>query len=194
MSKRRRVAFKPVTAAVLTVVWLILWGSVSPLTIVSGLLLSWLITVAFPLPPVHWAGRFSLLGAVLLLWHLLKDLVVSSARMVYLALSPKVQLNAGIVRIDLHTDNDLYQVATAELISLVPGTVVVEVVRQPRRLYLHAIDLFDDDAVAAVRRNAELVESRVIRAFGSKQERSEFAASLLARPVKAAPKLEDEDS
>ena len=42
------------------------------------------------------------------------------------------------------------EVVVAELISLVPGTVVIEVVRNPRRLYLHVIDLIADDAVEQV--------------------------------------------
>lgn len=193
-SARQRFRFRPYSALLTTAVWIVLWGSISPLTVFSGLLLSWFISIAFPLPPIYWTGKISVVGVLTLSFHLIKDLIISSLRMVRLALDPRLRLNAGLVRIDLHTDNDLYQVITAEVISLVPGTVVVEVVRHPRRLYLHAIDLVGPDSVAKVQRNAEQVEARVIRAFGSAVEQQKFADSLHARPITATPTLEDEES
>lgn len=187
-----RLRFRPVAVLCMVTVWAVLWGSISPFVLVSGALLAWLIGVLFPLPPVFWQGRFSPIGFALLLGHLLWDLVTSSLRLVGLACERRINLNAGIVRIDLHTDNDLYQVAVAEIISLVPGTVVVEVVRQPRRLYLHAIDLRGSDPVRGVQQMALEVERRVLRAFGSKQERAAFAAACEASPLTDAPVLEEE--
>ena len=43
----------------------------------------------------------------------------------------------GIVRVDLKADSDLYQVNTAELVSVVPGTIVVDARQRSRILYLH---------------------------------------------------------
>lgn len=173
------------------IVWVLLWGSVTPLVLVGGLLVGWLIGIVFPLPPIFWEGRFRPLGFLWLVGHLLWDLVTSSLRLVGLAFARPVRLNAGIVRIDLRTDNDLYQVAVAAIISLVPGTVVVEVVRQPRGLYLHCIDLQGPDAVLAVQQMAEQVEARVLGAFGSKTERAQFAAVRKASPL-VHPVLEEE--
>ena len=148
--------------------------------------------VVLPLPPVFWQGRLRPWGIVRLIAHLLFDLTVSSVRVFLLAFHKKVDLRAGIVRIDLITDNDLYQVQVAEMISLVPGTVVVEVVRNPRRLYLHAIDLHGEDPVGAVQKMAVDVESRVVRAFGSRQEIDDFNASLHEHPAPDAHELEVE--
>ena len=55
----------------------------------------------------------------------------------------------------------------AQLISIVPGTLVVEVSRHPRILYLHVFDLPDEDAVEHQRAHALAVERRFVRAFGS---------------------------
>lgn len=193
----QRFKFRPLSVLGMTAVWMVLWGSVAPMTIVSGILLGWLVSVIFPLPPIYWEGRFHPLGFVNLVWHLLRDLVVSSIRMVSLAFARKVELNAGIVRVDLDSDNDLYQVQVAELISLVPGTVVVEVVRHPRRLYLHALDLVGPDPVDRIQQMTHDVEGRVLAAFGSKQEIDEYRAARAAGApvvVEEHPELEVEES
>lgn len=192
-----RYRFRPLSVLGMTAIWVILWGGISPMIIASGILLAYLIGLVFPLPPINWEGRFHPIGFALLLWHLLHDLVVSSVRMVSLAFARPVDLNAGIIRVDLDSDNDLYQVQVAELISLVPGTVVVEVVKHPRRLYLHAVDLIGPDPVQRIQDMTHDVEGRVLAAFGSKQEIAEYreARSRGMHPVDAEPpELEVDDS
>ncbi len=198
-----RFRFRPLSVAMMAVVWVILWGSITPMIVVGGILCAYLITVVFPLPPIHWGGRFRPLWFISLAAHLLKDLVVSSVRILQLAFERKVNLNAGIIRVDLASDHDLYQVQVAQVISLVPGTVVVEVVRHPRRLYLHAIDLVGDDPVARIQAMVHRVESRVVHTFGSRGEIAAFEAELerlteaerlKKLPVDEAPELEDDES
>ena len=197
-SALQRFKFRPVSTLGLATISVMLWG-LSPLTVVSGVVLGWLILVVFPLPPIYWEGRLRPIGFLKLVWHLLADLVVSSVRMVALAFAKKVELNAGIVRVDLDCDNDLYQVQVAEIISLVPGTVVVEVVKNPRRLYLHAIDMIGPNPTARIQKMCHDIESRVIHAFGSKEEIAEYR-EIRARGAAAAaaeaehPELEVEES
>ena len=188
---RQRAKFRPLSVFGMAGVWVLVWGSLSPLVILSGIALGWLIGIAFPLPPIFWQGRFRPVGFVTLVWHLLHDLVVSSVRLVRLAFERTVNLHAGIVRVDLNADDDLYQVAVAEILSLVPGTVVIEVVRQPRRLYLHALEVVDETDLDRVQRMSMAVESRVLRAFGSDEEIAAFDASCLANPVIQTPQMEE---
>ncbi|MBB1510351.1 Na+/H+ antiporter subunit E [Tessaracoccus sp. MC1756] len=187
-----RLTFRPLSVLSMATVWVLLWGSVSPMIIVSGLLLGYVVGIVLPLPPVFWKGHLRPVGILRLIGHLVYDLVVSSIRVFLLAFHRKVDLRAGIVRIDLITDNDLYQVQVAEMISLVPGTVVVEVVRNPRRLYLHAIQLHGDDPIGRVQKMAVGVESRVVRAFGSRREIEDFHAALHHHPAPDALDLEVE--
>ncbi|OCL32063.1 hypothetical protein BCR15_08010 [Tessaracoccus lapidicaptus] len=182
---------RPLSILGMTLVWALLWGSASPLIVLSGILIAWVVDVVFPLPPIHWTGRFRPLGFLRLLGHLLLDLVVSSLRILRLAFLREVKLDAGIVRVDLHTDDDLYQVAVAELLSLVPGTVVVEVVRHPRRLYLHALELHDAESVDKVQRMVMAVESGVVRAFGSAEQIHAFDLACLAHPAALTPQMEE---
>lgn len=197
-----RFRFRPLSILLMALVWVVLWGSLTPMMIVSGLLLGYVVTLVFPLPPINWEGRFRPIGFIKLIGHLLGDLVVSSFRVLRLAFEKEVNLNAGIVRVDLASDHDLYQVQVAQVISLVPGTVVVEVVRHPRRLYLHAIDLVGDDPVAKIQSMTHDIESRVLHAFGSKAEIEAFevqlaelreAERLKKQPSHEDPELEEDD-
>ena len=189
---RDRLRFRPLSVFGMPLMWMLLWGSASPVIVLSGMLIGYLIDIVFPLPPIFWQGKLRPLGVVVLVFHLLWDLVVSSFRVVALVFHRRVNLNAGIVRVDLQSDNDLYQVQVSELISLVPGTVVVEVVRSPRRLYLHVIDLVGDDAVGRVQRMVFDVESRVLRAFGSDEEIEQFNEALEQHPDPRATEMEVE--
>lgn len=194
----QRLRFRPLAMIGMAAVWIILWGSISPMIIASGILLGWLISIIFPLPPIYWEGRLHPVAVLNLAWHLLRDLVVSSIRVIQLVFARRINLNAGLVRVDLDSDNDLYQVQVAELISLVPGTVVVEVVRHPRRLYLHVVDMIGPDPVAKVQEMSRGVEGRVLAAFGSRQEIDDYKAARAAgvrdEALEELPELEVEES
>ena len=159
---------------IITLVWAFLWGSYMPLTILSGIAIAWFFRWRFPLPPMFWPGRFRPIGFLILVVRLIWDLVVSSWRIVLLTIPRKIHLEPGIVRVDIVTDVDLYQVQVAEMISLVPGTVVVEVVRSPRCLYLHVVHMDEAHDVDAIRAMALRVERQVLGAFGSDEERRVF--------------------
>lgn len=180
-----RFRLRPKAMLVSAIFWAFLWSSLSPFILVSGALLGWLMGALFPLPPMHWKGKLRPLGVLSLAAYTLWDLCVSSVRMIAYAFEPKVDLHAGIVRTDLHTDDDLYQTAIAGLISLIPGTVVVEVVRHPRRLYLHVVGL-DHQSEEDVQEMVHGVERRLLRAFGSDQQITDFEDSLATPTVAPA--------
>ena len=72
----------------LTLVWLLLWGSVSAANIVSGLAVALLIIVLLPLPAVPVQGRVHPLSLLWLAANVAWWLVVSSTQVAWLALRP----------------------------------------------------------------------------------------------------------
>lgn len=180
ITPKGRFRFRPLSVLGITATWAVLWGDIGPVVICSGILLAWLIDIVFPLPPIFWQGKFNPVRFLLLIVHELWDLVISSVRMIALAFAPKIRLNSGIIRVDLHSDDDLYQVAVATLVSLVPGTVVVEVVRRPRRLYLHVVDMDPHDPVGQINALVMGIERRVLLAFGTKAQVQQFESACLA--------------
>lgn len=165
-SKRR---FQPKAIALLTIIWVALVGEISIVTVVGGALLGALVTLLFPLPPVSYGGRIHPWGAAKLFGHLVKDLAVSSTRLAIFAFSRKAP-RPGIIRVNLRAHSDLYQVNTAELASVVPGTIVVDARPKRRHLYLHVFDLPDLAERAEIVRDTLALEDRVVHAWGSRAE------------------------
>ncbi len=167
---RRRFELQPRAVIALTVIWLALVGQLNWFTVVSGLLVSWWITVMFPLPAVQYRGRLRLFGLVRLALATLKDLAVASTTLAIQAFNPRFYPHAAVVRVPLVSDSDLYQTQTAQLVSIVPGTIVIEVRKSNRILYLHVFDVADAEAAAQAVRDALQVERNVMGGFASRAE------------------------
>ncbi|WP_152364430.1 Na+/H+ antiporter subunit E [Microlunatus speluncae] len=168
----RRNGLQPATIIVLAVVWIVLWGELSLLIVLSGLLVGLLVTLLFPLPPIPYTGRIRPLALLWTLLRLLGDLVVASFEVTRTILRPGRPPRAAIVRVQLRSDSDLYQTLTAELVSLVPGSIVIEARRSSRTLYLHVLDVTDEADLDRVRREVRTAEAWVLRSLGSAEERA----------------------
>ena len=166
---RNRLRWQPRQVIVLALVWVVLWGQVNLVTVVGGVLMGILVTVLFPLPSIGWAGRPHPWALLVLLGHLVKDLAVASFRLAVFAFGRDMP-SPGIVRVDLKADSDLYQVNTAELVSVVPGTIVVDGRQRSRILYLHVFDMPKDSTRDEVVADTLALEKRVVRALGSRAE------------------------
>ncbi|WP_299053874.1 Na+/H+ antiporter subunit E [uncultured Nocardioides sp.] len=159
----------------LTLVWAALWGSVAPLILVSGVLVGVLVSLVFPLPPLRAAPRVHLWGVLVLLGRFVVDLVVASAQVVWVTLRPGTARSA-VIEVDLVTDSDLVMTFTAQLVSLVPGSVIVEARRSTHTLFLHVLDVTDETQVDDARKRVLEQEQRVLRAFTSPAGTGEGAA------------------
>lgn len=168
-NSRRRLRGQGTNVALLLVVWLLLNGNLAPLTVLTGLLLSAAISWVFPLPPIQWGGRLRPLGLLMLLGRLLFDLALASTRLALAAFNPRTRPRSGVLAVPLRSDADLYQVGTSSLLTIVPGSVVVDARRKTRTLYLHVFDMEAEEACELVE-DALRVEGRVLRAFASPAE------------------------
>lgn len=168
----RRNGLQLATVVVLAVVWIVLWGEVSPLIVISGLLVGLMITVLFPLPPVPFEGRVRPLRLIWMVLRLIGDLALASLDVIRTILPPGPPPRGAVLRVKLRSDSDLYQTLTAELTSLVPGSIVIEARRSSRTLYLHVLDASGPAELDRVRREVHAAERRVLAALGSKAERA----------------------
>ncbi|MXG88214.1 Na+/H+ antiporter subunit E [Nocardioides flavescens] len=150
----------------LTLVWAVLWGSWTPLSFVSGVVVAVLASVVFPLPPLHVHVRIRPVGVVVLVARFVADVVVASLQVAAITLRPPPDLRSAIVKVPLHTESDLVLTATALMASLVPGSVVVEVHRSTHTLYLHALRVRDEAELEEVRWTVWRQEQRILEAFG----------------------------
>ncbi|GAA0984288.1 Na(+)/H(+) antiporter subunit E [Nocardioides aquaticus] len=155
----------------LTLVWCALWGSASPKILLSGALVGVAVCVVFPLPRLRADGVVRPWPLLVLLGRFLVDVVVASVRVSVTTLRPGHPRSA-IVQVDLATSSDLVLTVVAELVSLVPGAVVIETRRSTHTLFLHVLDAPDPAAVEESRAAALAQEQRVLRAFARKEPAS----------------------
>jgi multicomponent Na+:H+ antiporter subunit E len=162
-------------AAGLTVLWALLWGSWSPLTLLCGVVVALLVTQLLPLPPVPLSTRFSPLR---FLWFLVvwSGLVFrASFRVAWVAVRPRGVRRSSIVLVQLHTTSEMTFTLATLAVSLVPGSYVADVDLKRRRLLLHVLDTERVEQVEAAKREALGIDALVIRAVGSKQDVSELS-------------------
>ncbi|MFD3732816.1 Na+/H+ antiporter subunit E [Streptomyces sp. NPDC058632] len=150
----------------LWLLWIVLWGSVGPLVLLGGLLVAVTVVGSFSLPPVLPNAVPRPLPIARLLADLLKDLVGSGVTVAWQILRHGGKTSAAIIEVPLHVDSDLLITAVAELTTISPGTLVVEIDRRRRRLYVHTLPVRDESDLARRRRTVQNVEDRVARAVG----------------------------
>lgn len=182
ISNARRIAVAwrydvPLVAG-LTVLWALLWGSWSPLTLLCGIVVALLVTQALPLPPVPLSSRFSIPHVIrfLVVWAGL--VVVASFRVAWVAFRPSGVRRSSITLLQMHTTSEMTFTLATLAISLVPGSYVADVDLRRRRLLLHVLDTERLEQVDAARREALGIEAMVIRALGSKQDVAELSGRL----------------
>ena len=91
------------------------------------------------------------------------ELVLSGWRVARLVTSPRMELKPGIFVYPLTVDRDFEITLLANLITLTPGTLSVDVSQDRRLLFVHAIDCSDPEQT---RRDIEQgFERKILEAF-----------------------------
>lgn len=155
--------------------WLALWREISPLSVLSGVFVSILAMRLFYLPPVNLAGRFNLWWSLRYLMFFLWKLSVASVQVAWIAVRPRPLPESSVIAVKLRTTSDFILTMVSLTVSLIPGSLVVEIDRFGSTLYLHVLNAPDQDEIAAVRHEARVIERLLVRAVGSRVEVEAFA-------------------
>jgi multicomponent K+:H+ antiporter subunit E len=94
----------------------------------------------------------------------LREIVLSTFRLAWLVLSPKIKLHPCFVDVPLDLAGELPRFLFACLISMTPGSMSVGLDAERGILRVHLLDARDPDA--AVREMKEVFEKPLIRIFG----------------------------
>ena len=160
-----------------TALWVMLWGNVSVANVVSGLAVA--VTVLAisqvssrsgtgasgtisPLAALHFAGFF------------VYKLVEANVFLAWEIVTPKNRINTGVVAVPLRTESNLATMIVANVITLTPGSLVLEAVGSPPVLYVNVLHLHDLDRV---RSDLLYIEELSVRAFGSDRARAQLAGA-----------------
>ncbi|NLA66373.1 MAG: Na+/H+ antiporter subunit E [Leucobacter sp.] len=154
----------------LIITWMLLWREISWLSLVSGVVVSMLTMRLFYLPPVELAGRFNLWWALRYLFFFLWHLALASVQVAYLALRPGPSPATAIVAVRLRTSSDFILTLVGLTISLIPGSLVVEVDRFSSTLYLHVLNTPTQKEIRQIKQQTRYIERLLIRAAGPRAE------------------------
>lgn len=154
----------------LVIVWGALWQDFSPGNLLFGALLAVLVARMFYLPPVELSGRFSVLHAVPFALRFLGRVAAASVEVMYLAVVRGPRVMNAVVAVPLRSHQDLLVTAVGHVISLIPGSLVVDVDRSTSTLYLHALNVSNPEEVENLRQEVRSIEAGLIRIMGTREE------------------------
>jgi multicomponent Na+:H+ antiporter subunit E len=144
----------------LALAWSALFGGFSrenlALGFAVGFVALWLVQPLFG--PTRYFGKLADVTRLLLFFA--KELVVSSLRVVSYVFLPASRPKPGILALPLEARTDLEITLLANLISLTPGSLSLELSDDRRTLFVHCMDVDDPDALR--RELKEGMERRVL--------------------------------
>jgi multicomponent Na+:H+ antiporter subunit E len=156
----------------LVIVWGALWQDFSPGNLLFGALIAVVVARLFYLPPVELGGRFNVLRAVPFALNFLAKVVAASFQVLYLAVAKGPKVISAVVAVPLRSHSDLLVTATGHVLSLIPGSLVVEVDRSTSTLYIHGVNVRNAEDAARLRKEVRDTEAGLIRIMGTRDELS----------------------
>jgi multicomponent Na+:H+ antiporter subunit E len=161
----RTAALRITVLVALTAVWVLLWGSYSVTNALSGLIVALAITSLLPMPPVPVQGRVHPLSALRLVIQVAWYLVEASVQIAWLAIRPGPPPLSAVLRAQVSIKSDLVLVFAVNIVSLIPGSIVLEIDQVRRVFYCHVIDVGSSRSVDRFYRLVGEVERLLVAAF-----------------------------
>jgi multicomponent Na+:H+ antiporter subunit E len=146
-------------------VWLAVSGSVTPANILFGLIVSGLALglIRHQIPGGGSHHRLRPVRVLSLLLLFFKELALSAWKVAVMVTRRKLDVQPGIFAYPLRVTTDFEITLLANLITLTPGTLSVDVSEDKTTLYVHAIDCSNIEAAKNDIRNG--FEKKIMEAF-----------------------------
>ncbi|MDA3940675.1 MAG: Na+/H+ antiporter subunit E [Spirochaetia bacterium] len=149
-------------------VWLLLNASLSPVVIVSGLIVSLIIAVLFSLRhPVFKEMKLNpraLAYFIIYFFVFAIELVKANFDVARRVLSPSLPINPGIVEVKTRLKSKIGRLFLANSITLTPGTLTVDI--KGDSLFIHWIDVTSTDTLGATKKIVENFEKYLEVIYG----------------------------
>jgi len=162
----------------LIALWLALWADVSAANLASGVAVGVGVLVATGVRPLRTDGddrdrpKLAPLATLRFIVWVLGKLVQSSLVMAWEIVTPRNRITPGVVRVPLRDGTPTTTLVVANVITLTPGTLSIELDPAAPALYVHVLHLHD---VEQVRARLLRVEELAVEAFGSPRARARLA-------------------
>jgi multicomponent Na+:H+ antiporter subunit E len=149
----------------LMLVWTMLWGNFSVANTVTGLLVALVITVLLPMPRLPVEGRLHIGSMIRLAFTVAYYMVLSSLQVAWLAIRPGAPPLSAVLRAQLSVKSDLVMALLLNTLTIIPGSVVLEIDQERRLAYVHVLDVGSPKAVATFYAQLRQLERLFIAAF-----------------------------
>lgn len=129
----------------LALIWVFVTEHFTPINLFIGFVVGYvlLLLVSPALEETRYFSKvpqaFGLL--VFFIWELTK----ANFRMAYYVVSPLSRMNPGVIAVPLEPMSDLELVSLANIITLTPGTLSLDISDDHSMLYIHTMDVGDPD-------------------------------------------------
>jgi multicomponent Na+:H+ antiporter subunit E len=141
--------------------WAILSGNVTLLNLLFGFALGYLaVAVLQPAAPALRGYAQRVPRFILFLGFFTKELIKANFKVAFDVLTPRWMMKPGVIGIPLEAKTDLEITMVANLISLTPGTLSLDVSTDRRMLFIHAMFLHDEKNL---RRDLLEIERRILQ-------------------------------
>lgn len=154
----------------LLAVWLMLWGSLEPLIVLYGVVVSVAVVGFFALPLIESKPAIRPLRLTALIGYLAVDLVKSSVQIGWQAIRHGRRIRAAVIRVPLQTDAEAVIVLLANLCSFGPGKVVLQIDRRGGCFYVYGFPARDAAQRERMYDEIMLLQRAVLRAFAPADE------------------------
>lgn len=161
----RAVALRITVLAALAGVWMLLWGDYSLTNALSGSVVAVAIIVLLPMPSVPVQGLVHPLSVLRLVVRVAWYLVVSSIQVAWLAVRPGPPPTAGVLRAQVSIKSDLVLVFAVNILTMIPGSIVLEIDQVRRVFYCHVVDVGSARSIDRFYRQVAEVERLLVAAY-----------------------------
>jgi len=149
-------AFQILLNMVLAFLWMFIKGAYDPVSFIKGYLFGLL--VIFVLRR-FFNSRFYLFRVwsfIKLTFIFLKELVLSNIAITKIVMKPKLNLRPGIFALQTDLTKDWEITLLSSLITLTPGTLVIDVSDDNKTLFVHAMDMGEvEDEINSIKNSFE---------------------------------------
>ena len=127
----------------LALAWSALMGNFEPLYLIFGFVLGFFILLLFQKPPRRQKYFREVPLVIEFILFMVWEILISNIRITLTILSPRPKLRPAVVAVPLDLKSEVGIVILANLITLTPGSLSLDISSARQYLYIHVFDLVD---------------------------------------------------
>ena len=144
----------------LAIIWVVLTGDISGINLFAGLVIGYIVLGLMQRQVPMLRGYTSRLPRLIrFIFFFFKELLMANMRVAFDIITPVWHMKPGVIALPLEARTEMEITMVANIISLTPGTLSLDVSDDRRVLFIHAMFLDDEQSV---RDDLKEMERRVL--------------------------------